>query len=196
MEELKGQMTALPNDEEIEIDLKEVFFLLLGSWKLVFMAMLVGAVILGGFRMFFVTPSYQADTKIYITNTDSAISFADLQLSSALTEDYEDIISSRTVLKRVIEELNLDMEYQDLRELIEVVNPNDTHIIYTLVTCDDPEMARNIANVLMNISIEQIYQIIGSGEPTVIDYAEAMAVTDVTPSLMKFLAIGALAGRY
>lgn len=62
------------------------------------------------------------------------------------------------------------------------------------VTCDDPELSRNITNALMNISVDQIYQVIGSGEPTVIDYAMAEAVQDVTPSLKKYLMLGALLG--
>ena len=131
---------------------------------------------------------------IYITNTDSMVTFSDLQLSAALTDDYAKIIKSRTVLKRVIEELQLDLDYRQLEELIEVSNPDSTHIIEIQVTCDDLELSRNIANALLNIGVKQIYQIIGSSEPTVIDYSEADAVEDVTPSLLKYLALGALLG--
>ena len=46
----------------------------------------------------------------------------------------------------------------------------------------------------MNVSIEQIYQIIGSSEPTVIDYSVAEAVADVTPGISKYLMMGALLG--
>ena len=34
-------------DDEIEIDLKEVFYLLLSHWKSIFLAMLIGAAIFG-----------------------------------------------------------------------------------------------------------------------------------------------------
>ncbi len=67
-------------------------------------------------------------------------------------------------------------------------------IVDIKVTCDDPELSRNITNALMNISVDQIYQVIGSGEPTVIDYAMAEAVQDVTPGLKKYLMLGALLG--
>lgn len=193
--QIQIQERYLAEDEEV-IDLREVFFTLLGGWKAIFLAMLFGAAVLGAFRHFLVSPSYQADSVIYITNTDSAITFADLQLSSALTEDYANIIKSRTVLNRVIEELQLDLNFEELGELVKVENPDSTHIIHIYVTCDDLELSRNIANALMNISISQIYQIIGSSEPTVIDYAEAEAVIDVTPSLLKYMAIGALVGAF
>ena len=122
------------------------------------------------------------------------ISFSDLQLSAALTDDYANIIKSRTVLNRVIDELDLNLNYKQLGALISVENPDSTHIVDIKVTCDDPELSRNITNALMNISVDQIYQVIGSGEPTVIDYAMAEAVQDVTPSLKKYLMLGALLG--
>ena len=181
-------------DDEIEIDLKEVFYLLLSHWKSIFLAMLIGAVIFGVYHTFLLKPYYQADASIYITSTDSMISFSDLQLSAALTDDYANIIKSRTVLNRVIDELDLNLNYKQLGALISVDNPDSTHIVDIKVTCDDPELSRNITNALMNISVDQIYQVIGSGEPTVIDYAMAEAVQDVTPGLKKYLMLGALLG--
>lgn len=182
------------SDDEVEIDLKEIFYLLLSGWKMILIAALAGAVIFGAYHTFLMKPSYQADASIYITNTDSMITFSDLQLSAALTEDYANIITSRTVLNRVIDELDLNLNYETLKELINVSNPNSTHIINIKVTCDDPELSRNITNALMNVGISQIYQIIGSSEPTVIDYSVAEAVKNVTPSLFKYLFLGALLG--
>ena len=187
-------MAADRNAEDDVIDLLEIFYMLLSHWRAIFLAMLAGAVLLGTYRVFLVKPSYQADAKIYITNTDSMVTFADLQLSAALTDDYAQIIKSRTALNRVIEELELDTTYDRLAELIQVINPDSTHIIQIVVTCGDLELSRNISNDLLNISINQIHQVIGSSEPTVIDYSEAEAVKDVTPGMKKYLVIGALGG--
>ncbi len=195
MENIREQEAlTYAQDDEVEIDLKEILFLLLNNWKSIFLAMLVGAVLLGTFHTFLLHPSYEAEAELYITNTDSMITFSDIQLSAALTDDYAQIIKSRTVLKQVIKELLLDLDYDELRDLIDVNNPDSTHIIEIRVTCDDLELSRNIANALLNISIRQIYKIIGSSEPTVIDYSEAKAVTDVTPSLYLYMLIGALIG--
>lgn len=191
---VKQEQNAYLQEDEIEIDLKEIFYLLLGNWRSIFLAMLVGALIFGAFQAFLIKPSYRANAKLYITNTDSMVTFSDLQLSAALTDDYAQIIKSRSALNRVIEELELDISYKELGQLVEVVNPDSTHIIEIYVTCGDLELSRNIANALLNIGIRQIHQVIGSSEPTVIDYAEAEAVEDVTPGLRKFLFLGALLG--
>ena len=89
---------AVLEEDEMEIDLKEIFLFLRHSWKAIFMAILIGAVCFGGYYTFLVTPSYEAVAEIYITNTDSMITFSDLQLSAALTDDYAQIIKSRTVI--------------------------------------------------------------------------------------------------
>ncbi|MCC8047100.1 MAG: polysaccharide export protein [Clostridiales bacterium] len=186
--------SAEQSQDVVEIDLKELFFALLAQWKLILLVTLIGAVILGAYHTFFVDSSYEAEAIIYITSNDSVISLSDLQVSSQLTEDYAIIIKSRPVLNQVIEELGLDMDYKELEELVSVNNPDSTHMIEITVVTDNLEMSRNIVNSLLNASITQIYQVIGSGEPTIVDYSEAEAVEDVTPSLLRYIVLGALAG--
>jgi capsular polysaccharide biosynthesis protein len=122
------------------------------------------------------------------------ITISDLQLSSQLTEDYAKIIKSRAVLKEVIEELDLNMNFRQLGNLVSVTNPSGSHIITITVTCSDMELCRNIANCLMNVGIDRIYQVIGSSEPTVIDYSEADAVTTIVASRLSYIEKGALLG--
>lgn len=190
----KKQQKQIPSNRNNMIDLLDLFRLLLNGWKPILLCILIGATIMGLYNVIIVKSNYCADAKIYITNTDSLVNFSDLQLTAALTDDYKDIITSRTVLTQVIETMDLDMECEDLKNLISIENPTDTHILHIFVTCDDIEMSRNIANTLLNISVEQIHQIVGSDEPNVIDYAEAKAIDEVRPSLKMQVMMGALIG--
>ena len=183
-----------PQENVTEIDLIELFFALLDHWKLLIVAAIMGAVVLAGYYGMFVRPSYSATTEMYITNTDSVISLQDLQIGTQLTEDYKTIITSRAVLNRVIDDLQLNTDFKQLRKLITVNNPSGTHIIRTTVTTSDIETSKNIANDLLGVSIDSIFQIIGTGEPTVIEYSEVEAVENVTPSLKKYIAIGGVLG--
>ena len=76
-------------DEELEIDLLEVFHVLLHRWYLIiFCAVVFGAAALG-FTQFFITPQYEASSMIYILSKTTSISSAlDLQLSKQLTVDF------------------------------------------------------------------------------------------------------------
>ena len=182
--------------EEDSIDLLELFFALLSHWKLIVCIMLLCAAAAGAYNYFCIEPMYQATSKIYISSTSTVINVQELQLSDELTVDYEEIIRSRTVLKKVIAKLNLDMTYKDLGELIAVSNPKDSHCLNISVTCSDPATAVEITNCLVRIGIDQVYRIIGHDEPSVIDAAETDAVTVIKDSLVKYAALGAMAGAF
>ena len=157
--------------QEDTIDLVELFWVLVNHWKIILLTMLITAMLAGVYYLVGVKPSYQADASIFITNNESVITVSDLQLSSELTEDYAKIIKSRNVLKQVIKELDLNLDYRELSKLVSVTNPDNSHIITITVTCGDVELCRDIANSLMNIGLDRIYQVVGSSEPTVIDYS-------------------------
>ena len=164
-----------PEESGEVIDLLELFWELVKHWKHILLAMLIGAVLAGVYYLVGVKPSY-------------------LQLSSELTEDYAKIIKSRNVLKQVIKDLDLNLDYRALNRLVSVTNPDNSHIITITVSCGDMELCRDIANSLMNIGLERIYQVIGSSEPTIIDFSEAESVEEITPSLTKYLAMGLILG--
>ena len=187
-------LTVQKQENVEEIDLLEIFFALVHNWRVLLLGTLIGAFVFGLVHVLFIKPAYQANTELYITSNDSMISLQDLQIGTAIAEDYRFIITSRSVLNKVIEDLQLDLNYDQLKAMINVTNPNGTHIIRTSVKTGDLELSRDIANKLLSVSIERIYQVVGASEPSVIDYSEASAVEDVSPSFRKFLLIGTLIG--
>jgi capsular polysaccharide biosynthesis protein len=176
------------------IDLVEVFQLLLHRWKLLFVALLAGSVLGGAYCSFLLETTYRANASLYVVSSKSIQSVSDLQLSSALIEDYTYIIKSRTALERVIDELQLDMDYEQLGSLVSVTNPDSSRVISISVTTNDPEMSRNIANSLLNVSVEQINQIIENGKSVVIDESVIRAVVTQKPSMTKYIMLGAMLG--
>lgn len=172
----------------------ELALTIAAKWKIILLAAIFGALLLGCYHYFFLKPSYETSASIFITNRDNVISLSDMQLSSSLTEDYSNILKSNTVLQSVIEKLELDMDYRTLSHLITISNPTDSHIIVITVSCWDKELCRSIANSLLDVGVERIYQIIGSSEPSVVDYSVDESVNETTPSLFSYVAKGGLAG--
>ena len=179
---------------EQEIDLLELFYVMVHHWKSLLLSFLIGATVFGAYHTLMVKPVYTASTELYITSTDSVISLQDLQVGSALTADYQSIITSRAVLNKVIDDLKLNTDYKGLKKLVSVSNPAGTHIIRTNVSTNNLALSRDIANDLLVVSIDRIYQIVGTSEPTIIDYSEAQAVEDATPGLLRYLAMGGMIG--
>ena len=75
------------------------------------------------------------------------ITVSDLQLSSELTEDYAKIIKSRNVLKQVIKELDLDLDYRGLSKLVSVT----IRTIPILLPSQLPAVTWNCAEILQTV---------------------------------------------
>ena len=108
-------------DEELEIDLVEVFRLFLKRWWMIIGCGILCAAAAFGYTKAFVTPQYEATSMIYILSKTTSISSAiDLQLGKQLTVDFQTLATSRTVVERVIDELNLNTTYEEFESQIRV----------------------------------------------------------------------------
>lgn len=84
-----GLPSGTPEEYETTIDLVELMYRLLASWKMIAAAAVALAVAFGFYTLCFVTPMYEATATIYVlSRSDSAINMSDLQIGTALTSDY------------------------------------------------------------------------------------------------------------
>ena len=128
MNELK-QLEA-QRDDEIEIDLGEIFHLLLNKLWVIILCFIVGGVIAFSGKKLLLTPKYSASQMIYIlTKTTSVTSLADIQMGSQLTADFEILATSRPVIEEVIEKLKLKYSYDELVAMSQRDNQTDTRIL-------------------------------------------------------------------
>ena len=182
------------DDDEVEIDLRELFYALKKHILIVLAALLAGAVIAGAATKIFITPVYSAtSTMLVLTKETTLSSLADLQIGSQLTKDYNILITSRTVLQDVVDELNLEMSYKELKGCITVDNPTDTRILSITATNTDPEMAKKIADTLAKTSADFIGDKMEVTPPKIIEEGEVPTV-QTSPSTKKNVMVGALAG--
>lgn len=146
-------------DDIIEINLGELFSILLGRAFLIISAGLFFALSGLFVSKFVMHPTYESTTKIYILNKEEnqTVTYSDVQISTQLTQDYAELIKSRYVLEEVIQRLNLiDMEYKELASVLRVDTPSDTRIVAITVKDEDPLMAMKIANCIREVASEHI----------------------------------------
>lgn len=192
MDELK--QIEVKNDDELEIDLRELFQLLLQKIWIIILCFIVGAVLAFGGTKLLITPQYSASSIIYIlTKTTSVTSLADIQMGAQLTVDFEVLAKSRTVVEEVIETLDLDTTYEELLGQITTENPTDTRMLKLTVEAPDPEMAKTISNALADATADRVADVMASDKPNIVDRA-VKPVNPSSPSTVKNTAIGALAG--
>lgn len=189
-------METTKNNEEIEIDLREIFAVLLDKLAVIILVAVLGAIVAFTYTKFMIAPTYSSKTQIYVMNTSSATnqpSLGELQSSTYLTKDYLILCKSMPVLKKVIEELQLDINEDALASKISVSTPNDTRIITIAVTDTDPWMAKNIADAVREAAKVQIVDV--TGVEAVNDVEEAsLPDTPVGPNMRLNIIIGFLLG--
>ena len=89
-------------NDEMEIDLLDLAYMLMDHWHHLLLCLLAGALALNAFAFFFIEPTYESTAKLYVVSTsdDSVVNLNDLNLGTSLTSDYEELMFSYPVLNR------------------------------------------------------------------------------------------------
>ena len=184
-------------EEETEIDLIDLAWALLDKIHYIVLCFLIGAVIMNAYSYFLVRPTYKSTAKMYVVSAskNSVVDLDALNIGTSLTADYEQLMLSYPVLEQVINKLNLDMDSDTLAKMITLENPTDTRILNINVVSTDPKNARDIANTLMEVSVDYLPKTMSTNAPNVAQKAKLADHKD-GPSYTKYTMIGALAGAF
>lgn len=181
----------------IEIDLlKLVLILWRKAWAIILAAIVMGGIAFG-VTYNFIAPEYQASIKVYVNNTSqtntSVISQSELTVAKQLVQTYIVTLKSRTTLNEVIQAANLEYDYEELSEMISAAAIDSTEVFEVTVTSGDAKEAAEIANTIAEVLPTRITQIVDNSSVKILDYA-IINEEPVSPSYVKNVAIGALAG--
>lgn len=187
-------MGKIHDDDEIEIDLRELFYAIKKRILAILAITILGAAIAGAYTQFLVTPMYSATSMMLVLTKETTLSsLADLQIGSQLTQDYSMLLTTRSVLQSVVDNLNLDMTYEELEDRVEITYPQDTRIMEITVTYPDPEMAKTIVDELASVGAAFIEDQMEVVPPKIIEEGE-VPEQPTSPSRSRNVALGALAG--
>lgn len=186
------------NREEIEIDLRELFYVVLNKIWIVAITGILCAVIFGVFTKVMLVPKYQSTIKLYIVNkqdSEKSMTYSDLQTGSQLTKDYQVLVKSRAVTEQVIKDLNLNITHEALSNDISVNNPEGTRILEITVTYTDPDTARKLADDIGLVSADKMVTIMGMEKANIVETAN-MPGGPSSPNFSKNVLMGGLAGAF
>ncbi len=178
----------------MEIDLREVLFVLRRKLAVILLVALLGATAAFGVTKYFMTPKYTSTSMVYIFSKSTSItSLADLQIGSQLTVDFETIGASRPVLERVISGLDLDMNYEGLRKIISISNPSSSRILKISVTHEDPVLACDICNAMADSVASRVAEVLETDKPSTVEEA-VVADKPSSPRVKRNILLGGMLG--
>jgi capsular polysaccharide biosynthesis protein len=180
------------DNDIIVIDLREIFFLLLHRSWIIVLITLLGAAVTFLSCMYLIRPLYSSATKVYVINRqeEDRTTYVDLQMGSQLTKDYSILVKSRPVLEQVIEDFNLDNDYEEFYEMVQVNTPEDTRILEIQVEYYDPELAMELTDAITRISSERMVSVMEMKKVNVLEPAN-YPIEPSSPKIIKSTLIGA-----
>ncbi|MDK2967462.1 MULTISPECIES: Wzz/FepE/Etk N-terminal domain-containing protein [Lacrimispora] len=186
----------MDDNQEIQIDLLELFYKLKGKLWLILLITFISGVGAGAYSRYVLTPQYTSTAMLYVLSKESSMtSLADLQVGTQLTKDYKIMITSRPVMEKVVNSLGLDMSYKDLKKKISVTNPTDTRILTLAVQDTDPEQAKKIVDEIAMAASDYIGDMMEMVQPKIFEEGEVPSVK-TGPDNKKNAMIGAAAGMF
>lgn len=181
-------------EDRVEIDLLELLFAFRRRilW-IVLAAILGGGISFAGTRVL-MTPMYESTTTMLVLTSETTLSsLSELQLGTQLTNDYEILTKSRAVLETVIENLNLNLGYEQLNNMVSISNPEDSRIMEITLTYPDPEEAKTIVDEIASVTSEFIGDQMEGIPPKIIDQGEVPSGPS-SPSVSRNTLLGTLLG--
>jgi len=182
----------------MELELKEYLKLLLKWMWLIIAVPLLASILSAYISIFILEPVYEANTTLYVIHksngSELSIAYNDLLIGQQLVKDYKEIVKSRRITTKVIEELELGyLTPSQLANKISVDSKNETRLIEIRVQDKDPRTAANIANKVAEVFKEEVVEIMKVENINIVDTAQ-VPVNPIKPRLLMNVAVAFVLG--
>ena len=167
--------------EEETISLKEIVQII-KKRILMIISITFCAVFLSGLATYFmITPIYKADSQFLVSQNQSetTVELNDIRTNIELISTYSEIIRSNRILDEVIDDLNITIGSNALRNKITVSNAGNSQVVTISVTDPDPKIAVDLANTTVEVFQNRIDSLMNVNNVNVLN--EAVLPEDPTP---------------
>ncbi len=157
-----------------EIDLRELFEYFRGKILWIIAAIILAIGVGNVVTVFTRVPMYNSNTTIVLVSENNGTTYntTEQQLNKNLVSTYAEIIKSRKVINKVIDNLGLDYSYNTLKNNVNVEAITNTEIIKVIVSDSDATVAAEISNEIANVFMDEVQKIYKLNNVSVIDEAE------------------------
>lgn len=150
--------------------------------------------------VFIITPKYEAVTTMIVSNSKNEqekqngdVDLNQINANRALVSTYSEIVKSKGVADKVINNLKLDMDYQEFSEKVSIEPVKDTQIISVKVVDTVPERCMDIANATSMVFKDSITKIMSVDNVKILDKAN-LPEEPSYPDIKKNISLGFMFG--
>ncbi len=183
----------MEKNDFVEIDLREMLYLLLKRWYLIVICFVLAAGTAFAVTRFYLKPIYRAETSLFLGKEKDKVnlSLSDLQVGSQLIIDYREILKSRLVAERIQQKLGVDIKR--FQSNVDVQTLKDSRLFKISYEDKDPKLAANVVNDLAAVIKEMASDIIEVKNVKIIDTAK-VPTSPVKPNKKKSVGMAGVLG--
>lgn len=185
----------MQTEEEIEINLGELFQLLKQNIKMIVISILIGIIVLGIMTVFFINKKYESTSKLFLKPdvTEGITDYTQINSNNLMVNNYIEMLKGNNIQSQAAKELN--METSEVNAALTISNQTNTQIISITATTTDPELSKQIVDAVVKVFRKEVKETLNVNNIAVVDQAE-VATAPVSPNLKMNLIIGALLGGF
>lgn len=180
-------------NDELEIDLSELFKLLKKNIKLIIILVLAGITIAVFITTFFIDKKYASQGSILLKAevVDGSIDSSQLNANNMMVNNYIELLQGNTIQNKVADNLNITGD--EVKAALKVTNTAETQIIEIYATTTNPELSKNIVEETITVFTTLVQEKLNVTNLTIVDQPEINA-NPVSPSMTKNILIGGIIG--
>lgn len=137
---------------EERLSVLDILIILKKRFKFILLSIVIGALMALAYVSFFAKgPEYPAKVDFYIqTHQKENSDFKPIENITTAINTYKSLIKSDAVINKTAEEINADINANQIRSKLEIIEDYGSQIFSLKVTDNDPDTAVEIANTLAN----------------------------------------------
>lgn len=180
-------------NDEVQIDLSELFKLIKKHLKLIIIFMLAGVVIAGSYTTFMIDKKYSSQGTILLKAqvVDGTIDSTQLNSNNSMIANYIKLLQGNNIQDKIAK--NLDISTGLVRGALQISNTEDTQIIEIGAITNDPGLSKRIVDETISVFTETVKEMLDISNIIIVDNAE-INTSPVSPSIKKNMMLGAVAG--
>ena len=144
------------------ITLRDIWELFLQRLVIILLVAAISVAVFYVYNSATYTPMYQSTATLYIAGDDayegtsSADAYNNYSLALKVVNDCDYLLSSRSVVDQLIQEMGLKVGYSVLQSRISTNNPSNTRVLEVTVEAESPELAKQIVDRLCEVGVDKI----------------------------------------